>query len=95
MSDIFFTELALPRPDYELGIGSGSHGWRDRTDARASKEVLQAERPDWVFVYGDTNSTLAGALAAVKLGIPVASSRTARLQPLDAGAQPRAHRPLR
>ena len=72
MSDIFFTQLAMPQPDYFLGIGSGSHG-RQTADALARvEELLLAERPDLVLVYGDTNTTVAGALAAAKLKIPVA-----------------------
>jgi UDP-N-acetylglucosamine 2-epimerase len=72
MSRVFFEELAIPEPDYHLGIGSGSHG--EMTGAMLAKveEVLAAGKPDWVLVYGDTNSTLAGALAAAKLHIPVA-----------------------
>ncbi|WP_352337699.1 UDP-N-acetylglucosamine 2-epimerase (non-hydrolyzing) [Psychrobacter sp. 16-MNA-CIBAN-0192] len=72
MSDIFFDQLAIPRPDYQLDIHGGSHGdMTGRMLIEIEKVILQ-EEPDWVLVYGDTNSTLAGALAAAKLHIPVA-----------------------
>lgn len=72
MSDVFFEELEIPRPDYHLSIGSASHGAQTGRMLEAVERVLIKEKPDRVLVYGDTNSTLAGALAAVKLHIPVA-----------------------
>ena len=72
MSDVFFEELEIPRPNYNLAIGSGSHGEQTGRILEAIEKVLMEEKPDWVLVYGDTNSTLAGALAAVKLHILVA-----------------------
>jgi len=72
MSAIFFDELGVPAPDRNLGIGSGPHGEQTGRMLGAVEEVLVEQRPDWVLVYGDTNSTLAGALAAAKLHVPVA-----------------------
>jgi UDP-N-acetylglucosamine 2-epimerase len=72
MSDVFFEELGMPVPDYLLGIGSGPHGAQTGAMLAAIETVLQKESPDAVIVYGDTNSTLAGALAAAKLRLPVA-----------------------
>ena len=71
MSEIFFRELDIPLPDYNLGIGSGSHGHQTGSMLAAIEDVLQKECPDALLVYGDTNSTIAGALAAAKLHIPV------------------------
>ncbi|GAB4352687.1 MAG: O-antigen biosynthesis protein WlbD [Kiloniellaceae bacterium] len=72
MSDIFFEELGIPAPDHHLDIAGGGHGEMTGRMLGAIEAVLIEEKPDWVLVYGDTNSTLAGALAAAKLHIPVA-----------------------
>jgi len=72
MSDVFFREMQIPEPSYHLGIGGGSHGAMTGRMLEALEELLLNEQPDLVMVYGDTNSTLAGALAATKLHIPVA-----------------------
>ena len=71
MSNVFFEELDIPKPDYHLGIGSGTHGSQTGRMLEVIERVLLDERPDRVLVYGDTNSTLAGALAAAKLHVPV------------------------
>lgn len=72
MADVFFEQLPLPQPDYILGVGSGTHGTQTAAMLEKIECVLAADKPDCVIVYGDTNSTLAGALAAAKLHIPVA-----------------------
>lgn len=72
MSQVFFDELGLGKPDLDLEVGSGPHGRQTGQMVADLEEVMQAQLPNWVVVYGDTNSTLAGALAAVKLQIPVA-----------------------
>lgn len=71
MSDIFFDEMQIPKPAFTLGIGGGSHGSMTGQQIEKIEEILLDEKPDCVLVYGDTNSTLAGALAAAKLYIPV------------------------
>lgn len=72
LSDVFFDQLALPKPDYNLAVGSGPHGAQTGAVLARLEEVIDRERPDWVLVYGDTNSTLAGSLAAAKLNVGVA-----------------------
>jgi UDP-GlcNAc3NAcA epimerase len=72
MSDVFFNELGMSKPDYFLDIHGGGHGAMTGRMLERLEQVILAERPDAVLVYGDTNSTLAGALAATKLHIPVA-----------------------
>lgn len=71
MSEQFFRELDIPDPDYNLGISGGTHAQMTGRMMIAIEEVLMNEKPDWLLVYGDTNSTLAAALAAAKLHIPV------------------------
>ena len=72
MSQVFFDELCIPEADVNLGVGSGKHGWQTGRMLMSLEETMQAHQPDRVLVYGDTNSTLAGALAACKLRIPLA-----------------------
>ena len=71
MSGVFFGELGIPQPDYNLGVGSGSHGAQTAKMIEGIEKVLQSEHFDGIVLYGDTNSTLAGAVAASKLHIPV------------------------
>ena len=72
LSEIFFAELGIPEPSFHLGIGSGTHGYQIARMLEPIEQVLIQEQPAWVLVYGDTNSTLAGALAASKLHLPLA-----------------------
>lgn len=72
MSDVFFQELEIPKPAYHLGIGSGGHGAQTGRMLEAIEKVILETKPDKLLIYGDTNSTLAGALAAAKLHVPVA-----------------------
>jgi UDP-N-acetylglucosamine 2-epimerase len=72
MSDVFFEELRIPRPDHHLGVGSGTHAAQTAHILERLEPVIRDEAPDAAVIYGDTNSTLAGALAAAKLGVPVA-----------------------
>ena len=71
MSQVFFDELGIPVPDYNLGVGSGSHGVQTAKMIEGIEKVLQSEHFDGIILYGDTNSTLAGAVAASKIHIPV------------------------
>lgn len=72
MSKVFFDDLDIAKPKYNLGISGGEHGAMTGRMLEAIEKVLMLERPDWLLIYGDTNSTLAGALAAAKLHIPIA-----------------------
>src|ERR687894_933669 len=72
MSDAFFRDLGLPRPDVHLGVGSGSHARQTAAVMERFEPVVVAEKPDWVLVVGDVNSTLACALVCAKLNMKVA-----------------------
>jgi UDP-N-acetylglucosamine 2-epimerase len=72
LSGVFFDGLELPAPDVHLEVGSGPHGWQTARMLEGIEQVIREQRPRWLLVYGDTNSTLAGALAAAKLHVPVA-----------------------
>ena len=72
MSAVFFDELGIPRPDYNLHVGSASHGVQTARMTEGIEEILLKEQPDYIVLYGDTNSTLAGAVAAAKIHIPIA-----------------------
>ena len=71
MSDVFFRELDIPKPDIHLGVGSGSHAAQSARIMEAFEKVLAADRPDWVVVVGDVNSTLACSVVAAKMSPPV------------------------
>lgn len=71
MSQVFFDEMDIPQPDYNLEVGSGSHGKQTALMIEKIEELLLKIRPDWIVLYGDTNSTLAGAIAAAKIHIPI------------------------
>jgi UDP-GlcNAc3NAcA epimerase len=71
MSSVFFDELEIPQPNYNLNVGSGMHGEQTAKMIQGIEAIIQSESPDYLLVYGDTNSTLAGAIAASKLHIPV------------------------
>lgn len=71
MSGVFFEELSIPRPDYNLSVGSGSHGKQTASMINGIEEILLKEKPNAIVLYGDTNSTLAGAIAASKIHVPV------------------------
>jgi UDP-N-acetylglucosamine 2-epimerase len=72
MSEVFFRELSIPSPDYHLGVGAGTHAFQTAEIMKRAETALLREKPDWVVVYGDTNSTLSGALVAAKMKIPLA-----------------------
>ena len=71
MSQVFFDELGIPRPDYNLHVGSASHGVQTARMTEGIEEILLKEKPDYLVLYGDTNSTLAGAVAAAKIHVPI------------------------
>ena len=72
MSQVFFDELGIPQPNYNLGVGSASHGVQTAKMIEGIEEILLKEKPDYLVLYGDTNSTLAGAIAASKIHVPIA-----------------------
>ena len=71
MSKVFFEELQIPKPNYNLAVGSGNHGKQTAKMLDGIEDIILKETPDAIIVYGDTNSTVAGSLAASKLNIPI------------------------
>ena len=71
MSQVFFDELGIPEPNYNLNVGSGSHGKQTATMIAGIEGILLQEKPNAIVLYGDTNSTLAGAIAASKIRVPI------------------------
>jgi UDP-GlcNAc3NAcA epimerase len=71
MSEVFFSELGIPQPDYNLQVGSGAHGKQTARMIEGIEDILVKEKPDYIVLYGDTNSTLAGAVAASKIHVPI------------------------
>src|SRR5690242_8836060 len=71
LSDVFFRQMGIPEPDFNLGVGSGSHAWQTAEILKKIEPVLLEQKPDLVLVVGDVNSTIATALAASKLGIGI------------------------
>ena len=71
MSEIFFDELNIPRPNYNLNVGSSSHAVQSAKMIEGLEKILLNENPEYILLYGDTNSTLAGAIAASKMNIPI------------------------
>ena len=71
MSEVFIRQLGIPKPTYNLNVGSGSHGKQTAKMIEGIEEILLNEKPDYIVLYGDTNSTLAGAIAAAKIHIPI------------------------
>jgi UDP-GlcNAc3NAcA epimerase len=71
MSEIFFEELQIPKPNYNLNVGSGKHGEQTAKMIVGIEEILEQEQPNYIILYGDTNSTLAGTIAASKIHIPI------------------------
>lgn len=71
MSQVFFDELSIPRPDYNLHVGSATHGVQTAHMTEGIEDILMKEQPDYIVLYGDTNSTLAGAVAAAKIHVPI------------------------
>ena len=69
MSDVFFRELGIPKPDLNLNVGSGSHAFQTARMLEGIEKCILKENPDWVVVYGDTNSTLAAAIVSVKIDV--------------------------
>ena len=71
MSEVFFQELDIPKPNYNLKVGSGKHGVQTADMIKGIEHILEIERPEYIILYGDTNSTLAGAIAASKINVPI------------------------